>query len=427
MHVKARRPRVAAIGLDDSQLASIEFLCGELRPSVSVDDYLNSHSWTETDVVLSSALCDYDFDSSVNLMTIGAIDIYWHQARSHSPIDFAATDDENTDRELTIPPHCPDLYKSLAAELSTQLGRAAEPPAVVNTSKQDWTGLIETTSGHPVAVRLVLPTRSGDAEDEQSRPIGLLLPEGSHLVTWFRAFLCDLHECDPIRVPEAPPRLGQPSDWYTPEERALAGKISQIESELERLSSERDELVTKLTAEGEKADRGIRRVLWADGDALIDAVKDILRDLGFAVRDMDVELSQGEPKREDLRLTLKDSPKWQAIVEVKGYTKGTRTNDAERIRKYRERYLMEEGQPPDLTIWLSNPNRTTDDPSSRPAPDQNVKESSKTVGAVHVLASDLYRQWALVGAGSLDAETVVESLKSALPGLWTPPIPHSGT
>ena len=398
---KTRRPRVVAIGLDGPMVASIAPLCGELRLAGSLEAYLHSYSWTETDVVVSSAPLGRQVDSSVNLMTIGLTSIYWPDSKVS-----VGNNTQNTERELAVSPACPDLYRPLAAELSRQLGQAAEPPAVIATSLQRQPALIETTSGSPVAMRLVLPTRSGAAEDRRSRTIAILLPEGSNLVAWFRAFLCDLHESDPFRVPQAPPRLSQPSDWYTPQEKVLADRISKIESEFERLSDERDQLQTRLAAEGESADRRIRRVLWADGDDLIAAVQDMLTDLGFTVRDMDAELRQDQQKREDLRLTLQGDPRWQAIVEVKGYTSGTKTNDARQIREHRDHYIREEGRSPDLTVWLSNSYRTMD-PSSRPAPDQNVKDAAEAIGTVHVLASDLYRQWAFVAAGSLDAETVI--------------------
>ena len=231
-------------------------------------------------------------------------------------------------------------------------------------------------------------------------------------MAWFRAFLCELNESDPIRVPQAPPRLSQPSDWYTPQEKCLADRISQIVSKLQRLSDERDQFQKRLADEGENADRAIRRALWADGDDLIAAVQDMLTGLKFTVRDMDAELKRDQQKREDLRLTLQGVPGWEAIVEVKGYASGTKTNDARQIREHRDLYIKEEGRYPDLTVWLANSYRTMD-PSSRPAPDQNVKDTAENFGAVHVLSSDLYRQWALVAAGSLDAETVIQSLVNA--------------
>ncbi len=420
----SRRPRVAAIGLDDPELASIALLCGELRPANSLPDYLQRYSWTETDVVVSRASLGRA-DVSVNLMIVGPVSVSWSTATG----DYAGSDIENTERELAVPPDCPDLYRPLAAELSSQLRRAAEPPAVMNTSRrQGRTALIETTSGKPVALRLVLPAQSVAAGGKAASPLALalLLPEASNLVAWFRAFLCELYESDPSRVPQAPPRLNQPSDWYTPQEKDLAHQISQIESAVERLSTERDHLQNALAAEEERAERGIRRVLWTDGDDLVTAVRDILANLGFVVRNMDAEWKQGEPKREDLRLTHQGVPGWEAIVEVKGYTSGTKTNDARQIRENRDRYITEEGRPPGLTVWLSNPYRTME-PSSRPAPDQNVKDTAVAGGFVHALGSDLYRQWALVAAGSLGAETVVQSLVNADPGLWTPLAPSPST
>ncbi len=420
----SRRPRVAAIGLSDSQNASIEPLCGELRPAYSLGLYLQSYSWTETDVVVARGTLGARVDCSVNLLIIGPNSFQWSDG--HSPFDggnliphYAIASKANTERELTVSTSCPDLYKPQAVELSRHLSRSVHPPAVISTSRQGEAALIETTSGHPVALRLDLPSRLNSSGDDPLGHIALLLPEASNLVAWFRALLSELHESDPVRVPQAPPRLSQLSDWYTPQESALAARISQVESEIERLSDEQFQLQTEMATEVERSDRGIRRVLWADGDELVGAVRDILGDLGFEVRDMDAELSPGESKREDLRLTLQGVPGWEAMVEVKGYPSGTKTNDARQIREHRDRYIREESRNPDLVVWLSNPYRTTE-PSSRPVPDQNVKDTAENVGALHVLATDIYRQWALAAADSLDKASVVQSLVDAEPGLWLP-------
>lgn len=427
--IKAKRPRVAAIGLDDGQVASIAPLCGELRAEDSLLEYLQDYSYTETDVLVLNAPNGVGVNNSVNLMTIGPASIDWSDTYSLGSALYShtlRTNTGNTERELAVSLSCPEVYKELASELSRKLGQRAEPPFTLATTRNDHTPVISTTSGHSVALRLVLPVRGKAADGERSRPIALLLPEASNLVAWFRAFLCELHEVDPVRVPQAPPRLTQPSDWYSPKERLLADRITQIESGLKCLISERDQLQTELASEGERADSGIRQALWADSDELTAAVGVMLDDLGFKVRDMDAELRQDEPKREDLRLTREGVLGWEAIVEVKGYTSGTKTNDARQIRQHRERYIKEEGRFPDLTMWLANPYRTRE-PSSRPAPGQNVKDTAETVGAVHLLTADLYRQWALVAAGRRDSETVIQSLMNADPGFWTPPAPGSDT
>ena len=421
-----KRPRVAAIGLDDAQVASIERLCGDLRVAGTLAEYLKSYSWTETDVlVLGHFKGGADgVDTSVNLMTIGPVSFCWTDLSKSAfgllMRHYASTNTGNTERELTVPPSSPEMYKALAVQLSRHFGRARVPPATVNTSREHQTPLLQTSTGRHVALRLSLPCRT-NAVDGERPPIALLLPQGADLVAWFRAFLCELHDADPARVPQAPPRLNQPSDWYTPRESTLANRISEIEVQAERLSAERDQLDAELAAETERADGGIRRALWADGDDLVNAAEEILAGLGFRVCNMDTELKPNEPKREDLRLTLPSRPGWEGIVEVKGYTDGVKTNDARQLREHRDHYIEEKGRPPDLTVWLSNPLRTMD-PSVRPAPDENVRNQAETIDALHVLASDLCRQWLLVAAGSLDAETVVQSLVGASPGLWTPPV-----
>ena len=221
-----------------------------------------------------------------------------------------------------------------------------------------------------------------------------------------------------------PPRLSKKSEWYTPEERAIDDRIAEVDSAIGRLTNERNELQAMLSAEGEKADRGIRRILWSEGDDLVSAVKGILSRLGFQVHDMDAALKEHEPKREDLRLTLENIRGWEAIVEVKGYPNGTKTNDGQQIRTHRDRYIKEEDRYPDLTLWLANEHRTKD-PSSRPPPVPQVEEAAELVGAVHVLATDLYRQWSLIAAGKLDKDVVIKSLVDASPGLWAPPVTNA--
>ena len=189
-------------------------------------------------------------------------------------------------------------------------------------------------------------------------------------------------------------------------------------AKVEGLQAEQEQVEGQLAAASEKADAGMRRALWADGDDLVAAVTDVLTELGFTVRHTDAERQEGEPKREDLRLTLAERSGWEALAEVKGYTRGTRTNDARQIREHRDHYIKEEGKSPDLTLWVANPHRDID-PSSRTPPDSNVGESAANIGAVHVLATDLYRLWTLVATGRLERTQAVQQLIDATPGLWS--------
>ncbi len=410
-----KRPRVAAIGLEDHQAKSIEHLCGTLRSADTFKRYVERYHVSETDVMVFGTESEFEIDrgAPAHLLAMEPRSLSWMQACDQGVVgqcDVFATD-RNTERELTVPDACPAVYETLAADLSKQLGSAEDPPLVVIPDGLDdfaQNALVSTTSGLAVVFRLAVPYS-----------VVLVLPEVANLSAWFAAFLSDIHEIDPERVPHPPPRLSNAADWRTPRERALAADVAAIENKIERLDDEQDRRKTKLAAEEERTDKGIRRAVWADGDDLVEAVAEILDGLGFTVHPMDAGLDQGEPKREDLRLTHEDRPGWEAIVEVKGYTGGTRTNDTRQIREHRDRYISDHQREPDLTLWVANPHRRAD-PSSRPTPDGNVKQTAEITGIVHVLATDLYMQWLQVVSGSLEAGQVSQSLVTAAPGLWAP-------
>ncbi len=426
--MKTKRPRVAAIGLDGHHIESIAHFCGDLRSASSIQEYLQNYSATETDIVVASTFDGQPVMAGVHVFTIGSNTNlqYWHTnliiGESGSRRIYMTP---STERELQVKDTCPEVYRTIADDLSRQLARAGHPPPTIAASDhlgEDHITLVATSSGRPVALRYGLVHGITASGDMGPTLIGLALPEMAILPAWFRAFLSEIHEIDPDRVPQPSPRLSKPSDWYTPEESKLAQRIVTIGSEIEELEYEREALRIELRAAGETADAEIRPALWADGPDLVTAVDEILRRLGFGTRNIDSDLEAGEPKREDLRLTLDGNPDWEAMVEIKGYNKGTRTNDADRIRQYRERYAIEKGRLPDLTLWIANPHRAMD-PSSRPLPDGNVRETAKIIGALYVSTTDLYLLWALVSHGRMEAEDVVRRLVSADPGLWTPSAP----
>ena len=116
------------------------------------------------------------------------------------------------------------------------------------------------------------------------------------LLAWFRAFLFEVHEIDPDSVPHPPPRLSNPSDWYTPEESEPAERIAAIATEIEHLEDEREALKLELLAASQTANADIRRAIWADGVELVGGVEKILSRLGFSIQNMDSELEEGEPE-----------------------------------------------------------------------------------------------------------------------------------
>jgi len=421
---EVKRPRVAAVGLDDLQIEAVAPLCGEVRSASSITDYLSRFSWTETDLVIVGANADRKFEHNIHMLTINTTCCWTFSPHAMSSrLVYMNAGRPNTEREVRVGPTCPADYKILAAQLCKQLRSDGDPPQVLapppSGSDEDIV-LVETTSARPVAVRHLRARRPWEGGGAREESVVVAIPQVPNLSAWFRAFLTDVHHVDPVRVPHPPPRLGNPADWYTPEERRLAHRITETRENIEQLQDELEQLETALRAEGERSDGATRRILWADGDELVAAVSEILTRLGFTIRDMDSELESGSPKREDLRLTLAGQVGWEAIVEVKGYTKGTRTSDARQIREYRDDYIIKKGRPPDLTMWVANPHRGIADPSSRPAPDVNVAQQAASIDAVHVLASDLYRLWAQVASGALQDSDAMARLASASPGCWNP-------
>lgn len=426
--MSVNRPRVAAIGLSESQLAEIRPSCGDLRAAPSVDAYLLQFSWTETDIVVASGLTYAVFDPGVHLLTIGPMSHGDMQPIAiHIPLQYrelVRMDTSNRERELALVPQCPPIYRGLAERLAKELSGAEVPPPIVTVS---GTGellrqpVLLTSSNHPVALRMQWTNHEwgGASELPDVDVVALYLPEVPDVGHWFRAFLTDISEFDPMRVPEPPSLLSDPSHWYTPEEDAIADAISEIERESARLDREQRNLEEELARVGSRVDATVRRTIWEDGDELVDAVSEMLEEMGFAVERMDEAKQPHEAKHEDLRLTLAAQPKWEAIVEVKGYTKGIRANDARQVGMHRERYILETGRKPGLTLWLVNPWREMD-PSDRPSPDKQIDENAKIVGAVCMLTTDFYLLWKSLKHGDSAPDKILQRLLEAEPGLWRP-------
>ena len=423
-----KRPRVAAIGLNQAQLDAIRPYCGDLRSAPLIEAYLKEYSWSETDVVVAGQLEQDEIYSGVHLMTIGTMSIgVWRPFGSQRGRRFGELvrmDRRNRERELTVTPQCLLMYRGLAERLTKELSGAEGPPptaTVTDAGELLRQPLVVTTSGKPVALRLQWADRDkgGPQASAGVDIVALFLPSTSDLSQWFRTFLADISEFDPARVPEPPYLLGDLSDWYTPEESSLAERMSQIEGEMARLDRERQQVKEELATATRNAEATIRRAIRQDGSELVDAVSQLLEELGFWVEKMDDRTRPNEAKHEDLRLTLNGRPSWEAIVEVKGYAKGIRTNDASQIRRHREHYVAEKGRPPDLTLWLANPFRRHD-PAARPVPDKNVHTNAEIVGTVCMLTTDLYQLWQRVMNGECQAGDAVRQLVEAEPGLWRP-------
>ena len=418
------RPRVAAIDLSQEQTDAIEPLCGTLLPAYSWDEYLQDCSPTETDIAVMSEPRERGFPRTIHVLALAPNLLETRRYdldQGHFAGNIALRSDDSTEHQLSIPEQCPEIYQELARDLAKQIwhNSADAPDTISATSswESDPEHLIETTSKRPVALRY---HRTDAGQGEGSPIVTLALPLVDNLAEWFRAFLLDVHGIAPASVPAPPPRLSQPSDWYTPEQNLLTRQMVEIDGEVERLHQDRLRVEAEMRAAAERAESGILRALRDDGEDLVAAVEELLSGVGFRVRNMDDEKGPGERNLEDLRLTVPDDDEWEAIVEVKGYTNGTKTSDARQLREYRDLYRDENGRFPDMTLWVTNPHRRKD-LSSRPSPNAAVDDAARIVDAVHIQTVDLFPIWRDVAEDRMTSVNANRLIRSAQPGAWANP------
>ncbi len=179
-------------------------------------------------------------------------------------------------------------------------------------------------------------------------------------VAWTELILCEWAQHDPERLPGFADWSRSP-EWLTPEEQQIFDRIEALERGKQRTISTIDQKVgllgTQYAEAALAANRGLRRLLTAQGDDLVDEVVALLSSIGFGVARVDDHLGPGQPRREDLRLTdpTEDAGGWEAIVEVRGYGRsGGTVADIGRLSRFSELYQKEKGRFPDQRIYIVN-------------------------------------------------------------------------
>lgn len=147
--------------------------------------------------------------------------------------------------------------------------------------------------------------------------------------------------------------------WLSNDELEIKNEIDDLLGKKEKLISQIDNKIQELNKllidKTFEANNGIRRLLTAQGDDLVNEVGKSFESFGFSVKYMDNELTTNQPKREDLRLSEPESQDWEAIVEVRGYSKSSgQTYDLSRLNRFAEFYLNEKGKLPDKRIYVIN-------------------------------------------------------------------------
>ena len=184
----------------------------------------------------------------------------------------------------------------------------------------------------------------------------LLPADVPSLVAWVRAALAEWHELNPESFPGLPGWTTQ-DQWATPAEISKRAALAELADERTRLVTALDEREGRLRAELDSAkdagDAYERRLLTAQDDALTAAVDRAFAELGFEVTDSDATANPRD-KLEDLQLRDPDAPDWVALGEVKGYTKGAKTEAIAQFMRHQKRFQHAHGRMADSEWYVVN-------------------------------------------------------------------------
>jgi hypothetical protein len=215
-------------------------------------------------------------------------------------------------------------------------------------------------------------------------------------------------------------------EWMVPEEESILAQIAEREAEKQKVIAEIDQHIAQLTSglasTTVAANTGRRRLITAQGDELVEEVKNVFEAIGFKVELVDTTLDPKLPKREDLRLqdTKGADKSWEAIVEVRGYQRSSgNTADLQRIHRFANLYEKEKGKLPSKSIYIVNgqiellPNQRQE-PFASAQEDLNIFAESN--GLV-IWTIDLFR--AIKSKPTSEYRALIKSLKKAT-GRWIP-------
>lgn len=246
------------------------------------------------------------------------------------------------------------------------------------------------------------------------------------IVAWTKIIAIEWSKTDPERFPYFGNWVSMP-DWMTSEEAELFEQIQSLELEKIRIVQELNqgigELSLKLTDLSQEINLGKRRLLTNQGADLVNAVENAFIELGFKVKNMDNELDENVPKREDLRLSLQNNDNnWEAIVEVRGYSKSAgKTSDFQRLDRFAKLYQEEKGQFPDKQIYVVNGEIDLLPPQRQEilaSADEDITVFAENDGLI-ISTIDLYK--VVKDIGQYDLEKIRQSIVDSL-GRWKPPI-----
>jgi hypothetical protein len=172
-------------------------------------------------------------------------------------------------------------------------------------------------------------------------------PDWTSLVAWL------VDRAIPTRVPDAAARVRGMSAtedrFVTQEERDRADDLSVFD---EKTAVERQGLVDARDTARVRASRTRDRLLYEDGEELVDAVRSVLASCGFSLQDLDAEFKGG--RSSDLLATFQGK---HYLIEVKGKRGPAKEPDVARVVKHRTTWANLRSEPLEGCVLIVNHHR----------------------------------------------------------------------
>lgn len=298
---------------------------------------------------------------------------YPEQQRDRYTIYFEVTYGEETlSQEFQIPDGLhPDVRALVEREL-LPLARGRDRNPVITESAQYHSSPASPSAEWLTPFLMTAEPRvlAGSVLRVGAEALAWCIPSGvADPIPWVRAAMRVWHTRDPSRFPFDP---GWPSDerWMTGKEIELLASLKLLQEErqafIEESRRREEELRTRHVTAANEADQGLRRLLTAQGDDLVDAVQGALEALGFTVQNRDL-VNPVTDRLEDLWVTSPaDDTGWIALVEVKGYMGGAQVSALLSISgRFVPRFFEGEGRYPARRWYVAN-QFIGRDPGTRP-------------------------------------------------------------
>lgn len=247
------------------------------------------------------------------------------------------------------------------------------------------------------------------------------------IVPWVRVALAEWHHLAPDRFPGRPD-WSQAEEWLSPAEQSLKKSLEDLDRKrevvLSRLADRERKLRQLLRQAKEAADAYERALLTTQSDELKAAVIKALTEIGFKVADADAE-AKPDDHLEDLHIEDPDAPGWIALGEVKGYTKGAKTEALTQFIRFQGRYVQRTGKLPNALWYIVNQFLARDPSTRQPVlngKDEDVAAFAEAGGLV-IDTVILFKLLAQVRKGVITDREARHHLRSSTGRLTLPDTP----